>query len=121
MTAIKTIEKINKINDDEFLQVNNKVFQFFIVDNKNQKSATLEKKDELLAFYADLLKKCLEMNLPESKQDKLTFINFIDKLNMQRKLLEVMLDKKKATQLQMVSKRFGRKAQSAFRKNTAGN
>ena len=50
----------------------------------------LQKIEELIDFYSSLLIKYLELKITTSKKDETSgLINFIDKLNVQKELLEI--------------------------------
>ena len=58
----------------------------------------------------------MDLHVESSKQSRLTLIDFIDKLNMQKELLA--LDKGESTiaEIKLAGRRLGKKSQSAFEK-----
>jgi hypothetical protein len=56
----------------------------------------------------------LELQLGDSRETKLEFINFLDKLNMQKELLELEKGETKISDIKAAAKRLERKSQSAF-------
>ena len=57
----------------------------------------------------------IEKKLNNSKQDKLELINLMDKLNMQKELLELLKENVSHEKLQLAADRLGKKAQSSFK------
>ncbi len=48
------------------------------------------------------------------KKEKLELINFIDKMNIQKELLELQKEETNISQIETAGKRLGKKSQSAF-------
>ena len=114
MTAIEKLERQNNIQEQEFDSIMSNVFQSFLI-KKDYKSGTyLGKKEELLSYFTQFLEKYLELQFTNSKKDKLELINFIDKINMQRELLELQRNEIDISQIRIAGRRLGKKSQSAF-------
>ncbi|WP_300096641.1 hypothetical protein [Flavobacterium sp.] len=116
MTTLKEIERKNRLVEKDFGDITEILFKSFLINRTYKKISSLEKKEELVLNFTDFLEKYLEFDIVSSKQNKLSIINFIDKLNLQRELLEVEKGNINLTELKVVSKRFGKKAQSSFEK-----
>jgi hypothetical protein len=115
MTVIEKIEKQNNIEEQEFGQIMSKlVFQSFLVNSNNKSHNFLDKKEELIIYFTQFLEKYLDLQFISSKKDKLDLINFIDKMNMQRELLELQRNETDISKIQLAGKRLGKKSQSAF-------
>ena len=75
----------------------------------------MEKKEELMMHLTQFLEKYLELQLLKGKDDKLEIINFIDKMNLYRELLEVQKNSVLHSQLEKAGRSLGKKSQSAFK------
>lgn len=115
MTAIKELEKNNKIEQSEFDNISKMLLESLQIKSDYKSVSFLNKKDELLEHFSMFLEKYLQLHFLTSPQDKLQLINFIDKLNMQRELLDLKKGKIKRSDIELAGQRLGRKAQSAFK------
>jgi hypothetical protein len=116
MITLKEIERKNKLEEKDFEGINEIFFKSFMINRNYKKTSSLEKKEELLSTFTAFLEKYLKFDMVTSKQSKLNLVNFIDKLNLQRELLETEKGNINLSELEIASKRFGKKAQSAFEK-----
>ena len=117
MTAVlDKLEKENRIDQQDFDRVAKLVYHSFLINiETNYKSnIILDKKEELLVSFSQFLEKYLELQFLNSKKDKLELINFIDKMNMQKELLELQKNETNISQIQEAGQRLGKKSQSAF-------
>ena len=114
MTAIERLEKQNNIQEEEFDNVMSNVFQSFLVKKFYKSGNYLDKKEELLNYFTQFLEKYLKLQFINSKKDKVDLINFIDKINMQRELVELQRNEIDISQIKIAGKRLGKKSQSAF-------
>ena len=114
MTAVEKLEKQNNIQEQEFDNVMSNVFKSFLIKGIYKSGTYLDKKEELLNYFTQFLEKYLELQFISSKKDKLDLINFIDKINMQRELLELKKNEIEISQIQIAGRRLGKKSQSAF-------
>ncbi|ANI88841.1 hypothetical protein A9P82_05780 [Arachidicoccus ginsenosidimutans] len=112
--AIRRFSKENIIEEDEFDNAMSNVFHAISINRTYKSEVHIEKKDELLVDLTQLLKKYLTLQLGISKKDKLDFIKLIDKMNLQRELLELQRNELNISQIRIAGKRLGKKAQSAF-------
>lgn len=113
MTTVSQIE--NKIDRHEFDNISRMLLESFLVDANNESASAINKKEELLEHFSLFLKKYLQLHFLTSSQDKLRLINFIDKLNGQRELLELRKGKTKLADIKLAGQRLGKKSQSAFK------
>jgi len=113
MTALEKYEVENKIDEKEFDHVMSNVFHSLTFHSSYTRVTLLDKKDEMLDQFAQLLETFIDLKFSTPKIQKLNIINFIDKVNMQRELLEVKRNEITVSQLRTASKRFGKKAQSS--------
>lgn len=114
MTAIEKLEQQNNIQEEEFDNVMSNVFQSILIRKDYKSEIYLGKKEELLNCFIQFLEKYLELQFINSKKDKLALINFIDKINMHKELLELQRNKIDISQMRIAGKRLGKKTQSAF-------
>ena len=114
MTVLEKLEKQNTIEEQEFDRMSKFVFNSFLI-NRNYKSHNyLNKKEEMIISFTQFLEKYLELQFLSSKKDKLELINFIDKINMQKELVELQRNEISILQIRLAGKRLGKKSQSAF-------
>lgn len=114
MATAKEIQEKNFIKEEEFECISDIVYNSFIIKWDYKTTNKLNKKEELMDSFIIFLEKYLKFETVNSKERKLAVINFIDKLNLQKDLYEIEKNKITNKELAIVSKRFGRKAQSAF-------
>jgi len=115
MNAIEKIKKQNSIDKTEFDCMSKLMFQSFQINNNDYKSENyITKKEELLSSFTQFLEKYLELHILNTKMEKLVIINFIDKMNMQKELLELQKGNTKMVDIQNAANRLGKKSQSAF-------
>ncbi len=113
-TVLDRLEKENKIEMHEFDNVARLVFHSFQIHRNYRSHNFIEKKEELLNHFGQFLEKFLELQFLSSKKDKLELINFIDKMNMQKELLELQKGETNISQIRKAAQRLGAKSQSAF-------
>lgn len=114
MTVLERYEVENKIDEQEFDHIMSGVFNTFLLHNYSYKSENqLRKKDEMLDQFGQLLETYIDLKFKISQNEKLTILNFLDKINMQRELLELKRNEIAMTDIKNASKRFGKKAQSS--------
>lgn len=114
MNAIERIKKYNSIEETEFDSMSKLMFHSFQI-NKNYKSENyIVKKEELITSFTQFLEKYLELDFLNSNKEKLEIINFIDKMNMQKELLELQKGDINISDIQIAANRLGKKSQSAF-------
>jgi hypothetical protein len=113
MTAVKQIEDLNKIKEDEFEDISKLIFESFLIKKEYKSSSLVEKKEELISLFSGFLEKYIELHFANA-QDKLQVIRFIDKLNMQRELLELKKGETRISDIKLAAQRLGKKSQSAF-------
>lgn len=118
MTAIGQIE--NKIEPHEFDNISKMLLESFLINADGKSDAFISKKEELLEHFSSFLEKYLQLHFLRSSQDKLQLINFIDKVNLQRELLELSKAKTKAADIKLAGQRLGKKSQSAFKTKPVG-
>ena len=121
--TVKEIDKINKIGAEEFDRISRILFDSFKISStdfpdvelKSKQLNNLSKKEELIISYSTFLNKLLELKFVESKKSKLELIDFLDKLNLQRELLEIAQGQLTFSDVNKNAKRLGKKSQSAFK------
>lgn len=111
--AEKNIDKINKVVEEEFNSLSLKIFQSFLV-TKTHKIKTIEDKDALIDSFIDFLNKYIETDLVKNNKDRLSFLNLIDKLILQKELLQLRRKELSMTDIKKAGARLGKKSQSAF-------
>lgn len=115
MNAIEKIKKQNSIDETEFDGMSKLMFQSFQINKSDYKSENyIAKKGELISSFTQFLEKYLELHFLSSKVEKLVLINFIDKMNMQKELLELQKGNTKMSDIKIAGNRLGKKSQSAF-------
>lgn len=121
--TVKEIDSLNKIGVEEFDRISRILFDSFKISStdfpnvelKSKQISDLSKKEELIISYSSFLNKLLELKFVESKKSKLELIDFLDKLNLQRELLEIAQGQLTFSDVNKNAKRLGKKSQSAFK------
>jgi len=113
MTIVE-MESFNKIDKNDFNNIAQMLLKSFLIENHYKNNEVIDRKEELLISFSSFLEKYLELQFFNSADDKLQLINFIDKLQLQRELLELEKGQNKPSDLKLAAKRLGRKSQSAF-------
>lgn len=114
MTLLEKYEVENKIDEQEFDNVMSGVFHSFLLHSYSYKSDShLRKKDEMLDQVGQLLETYIDLKFKISQDEKLTILSFLDKINMQRELLELKRNEIAMSDIKNASKRFSKKAQSS--------
>lgn len=86
----------------------------FLINSGHKKISLIGKKEELIEDFSALLEKHLQFRFVNSSSDKLKMINFIDKLNQQKELLELEKGKLNIDNVRKASERLSKKSQSGF-------
>lgn len=115
MTTIKELEKNNAIEKNEFDNITKMLLESFLIKSDDKSISFVIMKEALLEHFTMFLEKYLQLHFLTSSQDKLQLINFIDKLNMQRELLELEKGKINLSDIDLAGQRLGKKSQSAFK------
>ncbi|HMI68003.1 MAG TPA: hypothetical protein VK517_18300 [Cyclobacteriaceae bacterium] len=113
MILAKEIE--NKIDERELNSLSIKIFRSFLI-SKTHSVKTIENKDRLLSAFIDFLSKYIEGDLIKNDKEKTDFLNSIDKLILQKEVLQLKRNELIASDIKVASARLGKKSQSAFSK-----
>ena len=115
MTTIQ-LEKFTekgKIAQEEIVNISNIILNAFSPNHQKKISPkSANKKERLIDSYSEFIEKIMDVS--NSRQEKLTLINFLDKLNHQKEVLEILSGERKIYDIKKASERLGKKAQSAF-------
>jgi len=114
MTAIQETQNRNRIEKHDIDSLSNILFASISVKGHYKNTIQLEKKEKLIDAFSTFVEQLMELHLTASKENKLKLINFIDKLNMQKELLELEKGETTISGIQTAANRLGRKTQSAF-------
>jgi hypothetical protein len=115
MISITEIGNKNEINEKEFRQMTKLMYDSFLIKKTKKDKSLLEKQGLLIGLFTDLLNKYLEFQFLTSRNTKLEFINFIDKLNLQKEIIELQKGVTNIDDIKTASRRLGKKAQSSFK------
>lgn len=116
MTILEKYENENTLEEQDFDKVSKLMFQSFLIKRNYRSPSFLDKKEELISHFTLFLEKYLELQFLNSKKDKLSLIDFIDKMNMQKELVELKKKETTLEEIEKAGKSLGRKSQSAFEK-----
>lgn len=116
MTTLEKYENENTLEEQDFDKVSKLMFQSFLIKRNYKSHNFLDKKEELISYFTEFLEKYLELQFLNSKKDKLSLIDFIDKMNMQKELVELKKNETTLEEIEIAGKSLGRKSQSAFKK-----
>lgn len=115
MTAIDNTVKVNKIDEKEITDLANKIYHSFLVF-KTSKLESIESKDLIINSFINFLSNYIETDLIKSNQEKMFFLDQIDKLILQKELLQLKRRELKMSDIKKAGTRLGKKSQSAFSK-----
>ncbi len=114
-SVLNDINTKNEIEESEFSKMTKHVYGSFLLNQRKSKKSDLDKQIILISLFSQMLEKYLELQMLNDKQLKIEFINFIDKLNLQKELLDLQKGKTELRKIRTASRNLGRKAQSAFK------
>ncbi|TDO20299.1 hypothetical protein [Pedobacter duraquae] len=114
MTVLEAVKKSNHINHEEFEEISQIIFQSIALNGSVKSSSYISKKEALLTSFSDFIAQYLKLNFTGSKQNKLTLIKIISKLNLQKELFELASGETKIQDFHKASQSLGKKSQSAF-------
>lgn len=114
MTTLEKYENENMLEEQDFDKVSKLMFQSFLVKGGYKNHDFLDKKEELISYFTQFLEKYLELQFLSSKKDKLSIIDFIDKMKLQKELVELKKNETTREEIEKAGKSLGRKSQSAF-------
>lgn len=114
MTAIQEIRDKNQIERHDIDNLSSIVFDSILLKGSSKSTSQLKKKEKLIDVFSNFIEQLIELRLISSKGNNLELINFIDKLNMQRELLELEKGETTISDTQTAAGHLGKKAQSAF-------
>ena len=112
--AIKEAHQKNAIKPAEFDRVSKIIYNSFSLDRNITDVSDILKREKFLIFFSDFFNQLINNQILDSKS-KLEFIDFIDKLNLQKERLELEKGKLNLPDIQAAGKRIQKKAQSAFK------
>jgi hypothetical protein len=112
-TTLTRIKKQNEINEEEFNDITKLLYSSFLLKRSTKDPSIIEKKLFLLTSFAELMNQYLELRMVDRK-NRLELINFIDKLNLQKELLDIQKGVTDIRTIKETAQRFGRKSQSVF-------
>ena len=115
MAALQEIESINQINEQDLSNVTKIVLESLMIKRNSKKHSLATKQEEFINIFSSFLEKYLDLEMVSSRQNKIYLINFIDKLNMQKELLELLKGETNVSDIKIAAQRLGRKSQSAFK------
>ena len=116
MTTLEKYGNENQLEKQDFDKVVKLVFESFLLKREYKSQNFLNKKEELMTNFTQFLEKYLELKFLNSKEDKLELIEFIDKMNVQKELVELKRKETSFSEIEKAGKSLGRKSQSAFEK-----
>jgi hypothetical protein len=115
MTSVAEIKTKSEINEKEFSQMTKFLYESFLIRKSRNSKSSLEKQGQILALFTEVLNKYLELQFLSDKKRKIEFINFIDKLNLQKEMIDLQKGVTNIDNIKIAANRLGRKSQSAFK------
>src|SRR5260221_11331222 len=112
--TLSEIRNRNEIREKEFDEMTKLMFDSFLIKKSRKDKSLLEKQTYLISLFSDILNKYLEFQMLSDRKRKLEVINFIDKLNLQKELINLQKGASNIDDIKAKAQRFGRKSQSAF-------
>ncbi|MEI9918545.1 MAG: hypothetical protein WDO14_07060 [Bacteroidota bacterium] len=112
MIPAEEIDKINRIGETDVKDLAAILLHSLSI-KKDNPVESLKHQDSILNKLISFLEKCLDENLLNN-QDKLLVVKVLDKLNLQKELIELKLQGQSIENLKIAAERLGKKSQSAF-------
>ena len=113
-TTLTELEGKDEIGEKEFSEMTKLMYGSFLIKRTKNDKSVIEKQTILISLFTQVLNKYLEFQMLDDKKKKLEFINFIDKLNLQKEQLHLQKGITNINDIKEAAQRFGRKSQSAF-------
>lgn len=113
MTTVEKLKELNCIEREEFDKLTDVLFQSMIVPENHSTKISLDKKEEIISYFNEFLKKMLEVQFLKSKKHKLEFIDMIDKLNMQLELVDLKKNNAEIRKIKKAGRSLAKKSQSS--------
>ena len=104
----------DEIGEKEFSEMTKLIYGSFLIKRTKNDKSVIEKQTILISLFTQVLNKYLEFQMLDDKKTKLEFINFIDKLNLQKEQLDLQKGITNINDIKVAAQRFGHKSQSAF-------
>jgi len=114
MLTLAEIENHNKIDENEFSQMTRIMFNSIILHPAANDKSLLEKKSLLLTEFSDLLNKMIQFKVTD-RNKKVELIDFIEKLNLQKDLIDLQKGLINMEDAKQVADNLGKKAQTSFK------
>lgn len=112
MTLAEEIDKISRISETDVKDLATILMHSFRF-SKTGADESLKRQDSILSDLIIFLEKYLDENVLD-KQDKLVVVKILDKINIQKELIELKLQGLYIEDLEIAAERLGKKSQSAF-------
>lgn len=112
MTLAEEIDKINRISETDVKDLATILLHSFRF-SKNDATDSLKHQDSILSDFIIFLEKYLDENVLD-QQDKLVVVKILDKINIQKELIELKRQGLSIEDFKIAAERLGKKSQSAF-------
>jgi hypothetical protein len=112
--APQTNIPIEAITVDDLNKINSVLLDALCIKNIHSNDSVFSYKEDLINTFSELIKKILFQSPDISDDSTLTVINLLQKINMQKEILEMIKSKASAEDLIIASERLSKKSQSAF-------
>jgi hypothetical protein len=111
MTSVAEIKTKSEINEKEFSQMTKLLNESFFVKKSSKNKSIIERQGQMLTLFTEVLNKYLELKFLRNKKTKIEFLNFIDKLNLQKEMINLQKGVTNLEDIKTAANRFGRKSQ----------
>lgn len=112
MTLAEEIEKINRISETDFKEVIPVLFNSVRI-TPDTSVESIKHHHTTINQFITLLTELLADHIPDSTQ-KLSIVKLLDKLNLQKELIEMKIQGVSIEDIKVAAERLGKKSQSAF-------
>lgn len=110
MPVLQEIKQKDQFSEADLNQVTKIIFYSFSINHLEK----FDEQEQLLDYFKIFLKKYLNSNLLTTRKSKVQLINFLDKVNLQKELLELRKGEINIDQIKLAAQSLGKKSQSAF-------
>lgn len=112
MTLAEEIEKINPMSEADIKNLS-LVLLHSVRISQNSSTRFLKCQEDIVSDFISLLGKFMNENILDNSQ-KLLVVKLLDKMNLQKELIELRSQGLSIDDLKIAAERLGKKSQSAF-------
>ena len=114
MEALEKYKQKIQFNENELEDVIHIIFNYTNINSDYKRSSTINKKEKMIDAIIPLFEKCLELDIPMDRNEKISIINTLDKFHFRKEILEIFKKNIDLKDIEKAGIRLGKKSQSSF-------